>query len=88
MKIVLVLLMQQKNPLGMSAAKVFVKRGTILKADKLTTISSSVIKTSFVPGGLASDLQTTRIGGTAESSHCHLTRPSLQPTAELNIAHH
>lgn len=43
--------------LGMSSVKVFVRRGTILKSDRLKTISNSFIEmVSFVPSGLASDL--------------------------------
>lgn len=67
----------------------FVKRGSILKADKLKKISNSFIKIiSFVPSGLASDLHTIQIGRTAGPSHCHLTKTNLQPTAELDIVHH
>jgi len=89
LKMVLVLQMQQKSPLSMSAARVFVKRGTILKSAKLKEISNSFIKIiSFVPSSLASEVQTIQIDRTAGLSHCHLTKTSLQPTAELGIAHH
>lgn len=73
----------------MSAARVFVKRGTILEADKLKKVPNSFIKIiSFVPSGLTSGLQTIQIGGTAGPSYYHLTKTNLQPFAELDIVHH
>lgn len=73
----------------MSAARVFVKRGTILEADKLKKVPNSFIKIiSFVPSGLTSGLQTIQTGGTAGPSYYHLTKTNLQPFAELDIVHH
>lgn len=65
------------------------KKGTILKADKLNTISNSFIKIiSFVLNALASDYQTIQIGRTAGPCYCHLSKTNLQPTEKLDIPHH